>query len=106
MNNITSKVLDCATKLANRDILKRSLKLGSVWYERVNDCELKFAVSDNEYLETKEIAEVLVKVFNDYGFIARTVDDVDDGVCICVEVQPFIEEFEEFVRECFNDDGE
>ena len=96
-------VLKYAARLANKDILQKPIGIGHVWYKRVNDNELKFEVSDNDYLDKKEIAEVIVKVFNKHGFHAGTLEN-DGSVYVYVEVQPFIEEFEKLVEECFIDD--
>ena len=103
IKNDEETVLKYATRLANKDILQKPIGTGYVWYKRVNDNELKFLVSDNDYLNKKEIAEVIVKVFNKHGFHAGTFEN-DDAVYVWVEVQPFIEEFEKIVEECFIDD--
>lgn len=96
-------VLKYATRLANKSILQKTIGINDVWYERVNDNELKFEVSDNDYLDKKEIAEVIVKVFNKHGFHAGTLEN-DGSVYVYVEVQPFIKEFEKHVEECFIDE--
>lgn len=103
IKNDEETVLKYATRLADKDILQKPIGTGYVWYKRVNDNELKFLVSDNDYLDKKEIAEVIVKVFNKYGFHAGTLEN-DGSVYVYVEVQPFIKEFEKHVEECFIDE--
>jgi hypothetical protein len=107
MSTNTEKVLTYATRLAYRDILKRSLEMNPLWYERTSNSELKFIVNPIDYVDDKEVAEILVKVFKKHGFDATYEENNgEDEIYLYVKVGSFLDEIEERIEECFNDDEE